>query len=393
MADIAFTWTRMESDLEDPDYTKNYLHSKLADFTKHKERLLDNIWLLRKDHEKYWLLGRLLVDNSTTAPNKDVKPHWIRFDPKKSEFYSNPLEVQSALGETLIKISKRMFGGDKNGHGSSSLIEVGPFETITLNKLLGTQKKVSFDEFIIKIKSGEISGVPFRKVAMKREVKSSSINTSPSKGINIVRSEQLFSDKATDLIKDKLVIANSVDSSSTSKLESDNNKFNAELVSENISSEILDALKLIAKEIDDEYKNKPGMDVDAIVKRRVGQSEFRSLLEVKHEAKCHVSQIDKRKLLIASHIVPWSKSTGDEKTDSDNGLLLAVNWDAVFDKGLISFDDQGKVVFSDDLDEETSNQLGLSRNVTLREGVLTSGRKKYLQRHRQDVFESWKKSA
>lgn len=81
------------------------------------------------------------------------------------------------------------------------------------------------------------------------------------------------------------------------------------------------------------------------------------------------------------------------KTDPDNGLLLAVNWDAVFDKGLISFDDQGKVIFSDDLDEITSNQLGLDRNVTLREGVLTLGRKKYLQHHRQNVFEFWKKSA
>lgn len=157
------------------------------------------------------------------------------------------------------------------------------------------------------------------------------------------------------------------------------------------SSEILEALELIIKAIDDEYKNKPGKDIDAIVKRRVGQSEFRSLLEVVHGSYCHTSLIENRRLLIASHIIPWSRSTGEEKTDPNNGLLLAVNWDAVFDKGLISFDDKGKVIFSDDLDEKTSNQLGLDRNVTLREGVLTSGRKKYLQRHRQDVFEYWKK--
>ena len=178
-----------------------------------------------------------------------------------------------------------------------------------------------------------------------------------------------------------------------------NNNPNLEGSSENInaleipSSEILVALELITEAIENEYKNKPGKDIDAIVKRRVGQSEFRSLLEVVHGAKCHASQIDNRRLLIASHIVPWSQSTGEQKTDPDNGLLLAVNWDAVFDKGLIGFDDKGKVIFSDDLDEKTSDLLGLDRNIRLREDVLTLGRQKYLQRHRQDIFEFWKKSA
>lgn len=194
MADLAFTWKKMESDFEDPDYTKNFLHANLADFTKHKEeRPLENIWLLSLKKEKYWLIGRLHVDNNTTAPKiNNLKRHWIRFDPNKSEFYSKPLEVQSALGETLHRISKRMFGGDKNGHGSSSLIKVEPFETIALNKLLKTQKKVSFDEFVSQLKSGEISGVPYEKGKLKR--KSSSTSAIRSKVINVINSEQLISD-------------------------------------------------------------------------------------------------------------------------------------------------------------------------------------------------------
>ena len=166
----------------------------------------------------------------------------------------------------------------------------------------------------------------------------------------------------------------------------DEGKVNQEEQISQLKADMLTALQ----DID---QRRLGEDVDAIVKRRVGQSVFRSLLEAKHGSYCHASKIDNRRLLIASHIVPWSRSTGEEKTDPDNGLLLAVNWDAVFDKGLICFDDQGNVLFSDYLDEQTSDQLGLDRNIKLREGILNQGRKKYLQRHRQDVFECWKKSA
>lgn len=389
MADLAFTWKEMESDFEDPDYTKNYLHANLADFTKHKkERHLENIWLLRLKDEQYWLIGRLHVDNNNTPPKiNNIKRHWIRFDPKKSEFYSNPLEVQAALGETLIEISKRMFGGGKNGQGSSSLIKVEPFETIKLNKLLGAHKKVSFDEFVNKFKSGEISGTPFKKAKLN----SSSTNTSPPQAVNEANSVQLVSVKVSDVNKDEHLITDSAHKANSNKLGLSENELDSELLSKKIPLEIFYALKLVSKKIDVEYKNKPGTDIDAIVKRRVGQSEFRSLLEAMHGAKCHLSQIDNRRLLIASHIVPWSKSTGEEKTDPDNGLLLAVNWDAVFDKGLIGFDDQGKVIFSEDLDEKTSDELGLDRGVRLREDILTLGRQKFLQRHRQDVFELWKK--
>lgn len=157
-------------------------------------------------------------------------------------------------------------------------------------------------------------------------------------------------------------------------------------------SKFVESMQLAAKEIDAEYKNKPGKDVDAIVKRRVGQSEFRSLLEAQHGSYCHVSRINNRKFLIASHIVPWSKSEDEEKTDPNNGLLLAVNWDTVFDKGFICFGDDGKVLFSEELDDKTSAQLGLDKNVVLSDVILTDGRKKYLQRHREIVFECWKRA-
>jgi predicted restriction endonuclease len=143
--------------------------------------------------------------------------------------------------------------------------------------------------------------------------------------------------------------------------------------------------------IEVEYKNNPGEDVDTIVKRRIGQSTFRSLLGAQSGMACHVSGLSKVNLLIASHIIPWSRSTGTEKTDPDNGLLLAINWDAVFDKGLICFDDQGKVIFSNDLDDDSIALLGLAKGASLPEKSMTSKRKGYLARHRNEIFEAWKR--
>ena len=55
---------------------------------------------------------------------------------------------------------------------------------------------------------------------------------------------------------------------------------------------------------------------------------------------------DVLKILISSHIVPWSECTDDERLDVDNGILLSPNVDALFDKHLISFSDEGELITS-----------------------------------------------
>ena len=136
-------------------------------------------------------------------------------------------------------------------------------------------------------------------------------------------------------------------------------------------------------QIDSDYSNKPGEDVDAIVKRRVGQGPFRSLLIAKYGCECSVSGVGNNSLLIASHIVPWSESTADQKTDPDNGLLLSVTWDALFDKGFVSFDDNGNLMRSKRLDDDTVSRLGVTTEVNLPGKWLTEGRKKNLAKHRE----------
>ena len=41
--------------------------------------------------------------------------------------------------------------------------------------------------------------------------------------------------------------------------------------------------------------------------------------------------------------------TDGERLDVHNGLLLSALWDAAFDRGLVTFDDEGRPVFSSSL--------------------------------------------
>lgn len=138
-----------------------------------------------------------------------------------------------------------------------------------------------------------------------------------------------------------------------------------------------------SNQIESEYANKPGADVDSIVKTRLGQGSFRDLLAISFGGLCCLSKINNRRLLIASHIVPWSKSSPEQKTDPDNGLLLSVTWDALFDKGFISFDTEGRMICADTLDNETILKLGVTRDQVLPSKFLTTKRMQNLEWHRK----------
>ena len=69
----------------------------------------------------------------------------------------------------------------------------------------------------------------------------------------------------------------------------------------------------------------------------------------------------------------------------DNGILLSPLYDALFDKHLISFDDEGNILFSAKLTDVHIGKLGISTNakISLRDGVL-----EYLARHREKLVNS-----
>ncbi|HCL4203439.1 TPA: HNH endonuclease [Pseudomonas aeruginosa] len=113
---------------------------------------------------------------------------------------------------------------------------------------------------------------------------------------------------------------------------------------------------------------------------RVGQQKFRKQLMSFWDDACALSGVKEPKLLIASHIVPWSQSKTDAKLDPFNGLLLAPDYDRLFDQGLISFRDDGSILLTS-IAEKLPAEFGLSKSMKLRK--LNSKHFPYLAAHRK----------
>ncbi len=126
-------------------------------------------------------------------------------------------------------------------------------------------------------------------------------------------------------------------------------------------------------------------EAERLVIQRVGQDVFREALLSYWGGCCAVTGVADPRLLRASHIKPWAKCDTDaERLDVYNGLLLAAHLDAAFDAGLISFDDQGAIIFSSHFAQGDRDALGVHAHLTLRRvGV---GHLSNLAWHREFLF-------
>lgn len=99
-------------------------------------------------------------------------------------------------------------------------------------------------------------------------------------------------------------------------------------------------------------------EAERLVIQRVGQDIFRDRLMKYWNSTCPLTGIVEPALLRASHIKPWSRCESDaERLDVHNGLLLSALWDAAFDAGLVSFDDDGVPMFSNKLTDAARQNL------------------------------------
>jgi HNH endonuclease len=100
-------------------------------------------------------------------------------------------------------------------------------------------------------------------------------------------------------------------------------------------------------------------EAERLVIQRVGQDVFREALLDYWGGRCPLTGITEPALLRASHIRPWAGCTDEQRLDVHNGLLLSALWDAAFDRGLISFADDGSVLASSNLGLKAREVLGL----------------------------------
>jgi hypothetical protein len=122
----------------------------------------------------------------------------------------------------------------------------------------------------------------------------------------------------------------------------------------------------------------------ALIDARLGQGRYRRQLMHRWNGACAVTGSRLAAILRASHCKPWRRSSPQERLDSANGLLLSANLDALFDSGLISFDEFGHMLIAAAVSADERVVLGLpaplarTPDATLR---------RYLADHRAHAFQ------
>jgi hypothetical protein len=128
----------------------------------------------------------------------------------------------------------------------------------------------------------------------------------------------------------------------------------------------------------------------ASVKVRLGQSFFRKSVLASYNGRCCITGNPIPELLVASHILPWGKYP-EQRLNPRNGLCLAQTQDAAFDKGLVTFDEDYRLVLSPYLRDFLPNEA-LARNFLDYEGKRIEMPDKFLpddgflRAHREGIF-------
>ena len=148
--------------------------------------------------------------------------------------------------------------------------------------------------------------------------------------------------------------------------------------------------KKFEKEIQDIPQGLVGETKLREVKTRVNQNVFRQIVLANFDGRCALTGIDLSELLVASHIIPWSKDE-KERLNPENGICLSSLYDKAFDKGLISFTNDNQVLFSLRLKENVGKNYYSKYFEPIRDAILVSPKKyqlnpQFLEWHRDCIF-------
>jgi len=113
---------------------------------------------------------------------------------------------------------------------------------------------------------------------------------------------------------------------------------------------------LRGSEPEDAFVSRDGpTEAVATVKVRTMQSFFRKVVLAAYNHRCCISGNPVEDLLVASHIMPWSEFP-KHRLNPQNGLCLAAHFDRAFDRYLITFDAELRLVLSPVLKRYLPNQ-------------------------------------
>jgi predicted restriction endonuclease len=133
-------------------------------------------------------------------------------------------------------------------------------------------------------------------------------------------------------------------------------------------------------------------EVARLVRARRVQSFFRAAVLTSYGSHCAITGLGDPRLLIASHIIPWSVNER-RRADPTNGLCLNALFDRAFDRGLITLDRNLRLLLAPSLKSAAqTSPLGCSlleaegRPLTLPTRFLPDT--EAIRYHRENVFES-----
>jgi hypothetical protein len=123
----------------------------------------------------------------------------------------------------------------------------------------------------------------------------------------------------------------------------------------------------------------------ALIKARRGQGLFKQNV-MRIEASCRITRVENPTHLVGSHIKPWRDSSNDERLDGANGLLLTPSIDHLFDRGFISFRDNGELLVSPVADRTSLERMGVQTKAAVNVGGFNREQARYLEFHRDAIF-------
>jgi hypothetical protein len=124
---------------------------------------------------------------------------------------------------------------------------------------------------------------------------------------------------------------------------------------------------------------------ESLVLARCGQGLFKLRVQ-SIETHCRVTGVDRQEHLRASHCKLWRDSTNAERLDGQNGLLLTPSIDHLFDRGFISFKEDGRLLVSPVAHAPSLERMGVPTGKVFEAGRFTPDQGRFLEYHRDEVF-------
>jgi putative restriction endonuclease len=103
-------------------------------------------------------------------------------------------------------------------------------------------------------------------------------------------------------------------------------------------------------------KNNNPTESKSEIKIRVYQNKLREIVLSNYNSTCAICEIDKKDLLICSHIKPWF-SDKEERLNPKNTICFCVLHDKMFDRGYFSIDSDYKIIYGQKADNQIKDLL------------------------------------